>query len=92
MNILSAVILMVVLGGVLGFLLGFAGDKFAVEEDTRVEDVLAMLPGYNCGGCGNPGCAGMAQQLVEGSIAVEMCRPCKADQREKIAAYLAEHC
>lgn len=91
MAVIKAVLLMLILGGVLGMVLGIAGEKFYVEPDTRVDDVLAMLPGYNCGGCGNPGCAGMADKLVSGESQIEQCRPCKPDVKEKIKQYLAEH-
>lgn len=91
MEIIKAVLLMLVLGGLIGVALGFASVKLYVEEDHRVEEVLAMLPGYNCGGCGNPGCAGMAAKLVEGESTIDKCKPCKADMKEAIKAYLAEH-
>lgn len=82
---------MLLLGGIIGFLLGFAGKKLHVDEDTRVQDILALLPGYNCGGCGNPGCNGMAEALVEGSTTIAACKPCKPDQRVKIQEYMKEH-
>ncbi len=91
MEIIKAVLLMLILGGVIGVALGIASVKLYVEEDHRVEDILAMLPGYNCGGCGNPGCAGMAAKLVEGESTIDKCKPCKADAKEAIIAYLAEH-
>jgi len=91
MEIIKAVLLMLILGGVIGVLLGVASVRLYVEEDHRVEEVLAMLPGYNCGGCGNPGCAGMAAKLVEGESTIDKCKPCKPDVRAAIAAYLAEH-
>ena len=91
MEIIKAVLLMLVLGGVIGVLLGIASVKLYVEEDHRVEDVLAMLPGYNCGGCGNPGCSGMAQKLVDGETTIDHCKPCKADAKAAIVKYLAEH-
>lgn len=91
MEIVKAILLMLVLGGILGMALGIAGEKFYVAPDTRVEDVLAMLPGYNCGGCGNPGCSGMAQKLVDGESTIDRCKPCKADAKEAIKKYLAEH-
>ena len=50
-----------------------------------------MLPGYNCGGCGNPGCSGMAEKLVSGEADVSLCKPSKADVKEAIKKYLAEH-
>lgn len=91
MAIVKALVLMLVLGAVLGAVLGFASKKFYVEPDTRVDDVLAMLPGYNCGGCGNPGCAAMADKLVNGKATPEGCKPCKPEAREQIKKYLAEH-
>ncbi len=91
MEILKCFVLMLVLGAVLGAVLGFASKKFYVKEDTRVADVLAMLPGYNCGGCGNPGCAGMAEKLVSGECNIDQCKPSKADAKEAIRKYLAEH-
>lgn len=91
MEIISALVLMLVLGGVIGLGLGFAGTKLHVDEDTRVQDILEMLPGYNCGGCGNPGCSGMAEALVAGTSKLDACKPCKPEQREKLKAYLAEH-
>jgi electron transport complex protein RnfB len=48
-----------------------------------------MLPGYNCGGCGYPGCSGLAAALVDKELAVISCKPCKAEQKAKIVEYLA---
>lgn len=91
MAVVKALVLMLILGAVLGAVLGFASNKFYVAPDTRVEDVLALLPGYNCGGCGNPGCAAMAEKLVSGESTPDQCKPCKPDAREQIVKYLAEH-
>ena len=41
--------------------------KFAVHEDPRIAQVIELLPGANCGGCGFPGCSGMADALVKGA-------------------------
>ena len=43
--------------------------KFAVKEDPRLALVSEVLPGANCGGCGFPGCSGMADALVKGADA-----------------------
>lgn len=91
MEIVKAFLLMLVLGAVLGAILGFASKKFYVKEDTRVADILAMLPGYNCGGCGNPGCSGMASKLVEGECSIDQCAPSKPEVKEAIKQYLKEH-
>ncbi|MCI6702956.1 MAG: Fe-S cluster domain-containing protein [Prevotellaceae bacterium] len=43
--------------------------KFAVEEDPRLGLVTEALPGANCGGCGFPGCGGLADALVKAADA-----------------------
>lgn len=85
---INAVISMFAIGGVLGIILGISSKVFYVEEDTRVADVTALLPGYNCGGCGFPGCSGFAAALVDGDAKVDLCKPAKADKKQEIKEYL----
>ncbi len=54
-------------------LLAAASRIFAVREDPRVQDVEAILPGANCGGCGYPGCAAAAAAVVAGEAPPEVC-------------------
>lgn len=61
------------LGLVFGAGLGYAGKIFAVEEDPRIGEVTACLPGANCGGCGYPGCGGLAVAIVDGTAPVNAC-------------------
>ena len=70
------IIAAVIVGGVgifIGVFLGIAGDKFAVEIDAREEAVLQALPGNNCGGCGYPGCSGLAAAIVKGEAPITQC-------------------
>ena len=46
---------------------------FAVEVDERVVKVRECLPGNNCGGCGYPGCDGLADAIVAGTAPVNGC-------------------
>ncbi len=69
-----------VLGGialVAAIILYVCSKKFAVHEDPRIGQVTAVLPGANCGGCGYPGCGGLASALVkaadQGSLEGLMC-------------------
>lgn len=39
--------------------------KFKVIEDPLIDEVQAMLPGANCGGCGFAGCRNFAEALVK---------------------------
>lgn len=87
----QAIVLMLILGAILGLGLGLANKFLAVEVDERVETVTALLPGYNCGSCGYPGCSGMAEALVGGTAkSVSNCKPSKPEQRQKIVEYLNE--
>ncbi len=92
-TILIAGLVLGAIGVVLGLGLAIASKYLAVEVDSRVEDITKMLPGYNCGACGNPGCSGMAEQIVAGSVErLSVCKPGKPDQHfEPILKYLEEH-
>jgi Na+-translocating ferredoxin:NAD+ oxidoreductase RNF subunit RnfB len=76
MNIVGIVLAAVVVGGTglfIGFFLGFAGKKFAVEVDEREEAINGVLPGNNCGGCGYAGCSGLAAAIVAGEAEITAC-------------------
>ena len=65
-------IAVIVLGGIAlisSVILYVCSKQFAVYEDPRIGQVTAALPGANCGGCGFPGCAGMAGALVKAADA-----------------------
>ena len=62
--ILIAVIVLGAIGLIAAVVLFAASKKFAVYEDPRIAQVGELLPGANCGGCGFPGCSGMAGSLV----------------------------
>jgi len=66
-------IVMGVIGLLLGLGLAYAAKKFSVARDPRVDAIMGMLPGANCGGCGYPGCAAFASAVVEGKTPVNGC-------------------
>ena len=88
---IKAIIMMLVVGAVLGIVLGISAKVFYVKPDTRVEDITKMLPGYNCGVCGYPGCAGMAEALVNKESEVTSCKPSKPEAKEAIKQYLQQN-
>ncbi len=86
---INAVLMMTVLGASLGLLLAVAGKVLYVEVDTRVETIIAMLPGLNCGACGFPGCQGMAEGLVNGEASgPAQCKPSTEAQRTRISTFM----
>lgn len=93
MNISMIIIAAVVVGGVgllIGLLLGVAGKKFAVEVNEKEVAVRAELPGNNCGGCGYPGCDGLAAAIAEGKAPVSGCPVGGTEVAKKIAAIMGE--
>lgn len=72
-------------------LLYFVSQKFKVEEDPRVDEVEATLPGANCGGCGFPGCRGFADAYVkadEGDLGRFFCPVGGNNVMAKVAAVM----
>jgi Na+-translocating ferredoxin:NAD+ oxidoreductase RNF subunit RnfB len=76
------------LGLIFGALIAVANKKFWVWEDPRIDDVAAMLPGNNCGGCGQPGCRAFAEHLVAGTIQPAQCTVMSPDEVKAVAGYL----
>lgn len=72
-GIITAVVAIGCVGLFVGVFLGIAAIQFKVEVNPKEEEVLAALPGNNCGGCGYPGCSGLAHAIVEGEAPVNGC-------------------
>ena len=62
--LLTAVATLGIIGAGSAAILYFVGQKFKVEEDPRIQEVLDALPAANCGGCGFPGCSAFAAATV----------------------------
>jgi len=75
-------------GAVFGAGLAYASRKFAVKTDPRVQDLLAVLPGINCGACGFPGCAGYAEAIASAGAEINLCSPGGPEVAEKICSIL----
>ena len=91
MNISAIVTAVVVVGGVglfLGIFLGIASIVFKVAVDEKEEAVLGVLPGNNCGGCGYPGCSGLAAAIAKGEAPVNACPVGGEPVGKKIAAIM----
>lgn len=65
--ILISLIVLGCTGLIAAVLLYVIAQKFKVEEDPRIDEVQEVLPGANCGGCGNAGCRAFAEACVKAS-------------------------
>ena len=72
-GILTAALVISALGLLLGLFLGVASFKFKVETNPKEEKILAVLPGNNCGGCGYPGCQGLAAAIASKTAKTNAC-------------------
>jgi len=88
LEIILPIISIAALALVFGGLLGFASKKFYVEVDPKVEQIQAILPGVNCGGCGLPGCGMFAQSVADGKANYDGCPVAGAEGALAIAAVL----
>ena len=88
LTILYAVGVLSALGIVFGLILTFAGKKFHVDVDERVEKVRACLGGANCGACGYPGCDGFAEAVVKGEAKPNGCAAAGDKGAKEIAAIM----
>ncbi len=76
------------LAGFFGVVLAVANRYLRVEEDPRIERVEQMLPGTNCGACGQPGCHGFAEALVRNETVPGQCTVSTPDGVRAIATLL----
>lgn len=88
MGIIIAAAVVGAVGLVIGVLLGVASEKFKVEVDEKEILVRNELPGNNCGGCGYPGCDGLAKAIAAGEAAVDACPVGGAPVGAKIAVIM----
>ena len=47
-----SIIILGILGLLMGIFLAYASKKFEVKKDEKVEKIIEILPGVNCGACG----------------------------------------
>ena len=69
-SMLTAPAIMTGIGLFFGTILAIAQRFLKVDEDPRIEATNDLLPGTNCGACGEPGCLAFAEKLV-GGIKIE---------------------
>ena len=91
MDITGIIIAIALVGGVgifIGIFLSFSAKAFYVDVDPKETAVLEALPGNNCGGCGYPGCSGLASAIAKGEAPVSGCPVGGKPVADKIAAIM----
>jgi electron transport complex protein RnfB len=83
---LIPILIMSIMGMLFGLALAFSSRIFKVKVDPRIEEVLSILPGSNCGACGKAGCVGLAEAIAKGDAGI--CPAGGEEVRDKIADIL----
>ena len=88
-TLIFTIVSLTLLGLLLALVLYMVARKFYVEEDPRIDDVEAIMPGANCGGCGFAGCRAFAEGCVKSdSLDGLFCPVGGNDVMKKVASYL----
>ena len=92
MNIVTVILystaILILLSAFFGFFLGFFSKIFKVEEDPRIEKIVTILPGANCGACGLSGCQAFAEGVLSGKARIDGCRAGGGDTITQISEVL----
>lgn len=85
LTLLLAVLTMGGLGFIFAGGLAIADKKLRVEENPLIGQINEILPGANCGACGQAGCYDFAVNVVEGKQSVNGCPVGGEDTAQDIA-------
>lgn len=89
-NIITAVLVVGIIGLVFGLLLALAAVIFKVEVDERIEKIEEILPGANCGACGYAGCSAYAHAIVEAGAPLDACSVGKDNTAQQIGGIMGK--
>ena len=87
-GIITATLIIGLVGLFIGLLLGVAGKVFTVEVDEKEVAVRDLLPGNNCGGCGFAGCDALAKAIASGEAEPDACPVAGSEKAEEISAVI----
>ncbi len=87
-SILIAIAVVTGIGLVAAVMLVIASRLMYVPAHEQAEDILAILPGINCGACGYAGCHDYALAIARGQAATNLCVPGGPAASRKISEIL----
>lgn len=73
---------------ILGLAISFVTQIFHVEIDPRIDQLHDILPHFNCGACGHPGCMPYAEAIINDNEKTDRCKPGGAKVAAQILALL----
>ena len=49
-------------------------NAYLFKDKNKVDELVTLLPGYNCGSCGFGSCTGMAEAILKDKEVVTKCK------------------
>ena len=89
-SIITAVLVVGIIGLIFGLLLALAAVIFRVEVDERIKKIEEVLPGANCGACGYAGCSAYAHAIVEEGAPLDCCSVGKGNTAQQIGGIMGK--
>ncbi len=71
--IVTATLIVSIIGLLIGIVLGIANDKFKINVDEKELQIRELLPGNNCGGCGFASCDAVAKEIANENAPITVC-------------------
>ncbi len=71
-------------------ILAFADKKLKVKTDPRIEEIIGLLPGVNCGACGYLSCRAFGEGIVKKNEDPGKCRVIGEEAREELFKLLGK--
>ena len=87
-DLFTAPAIMTSLGLLFGVILAVAYHYLKVDEDPKTAETEELLPGTNCGACGEPGCLPFAIKLVAGEVNPSGCTVASEDDIDGLSEFL----
>lgn len=81
-------VILSVTAAVLGLAISIVTQIFHVEVDPRIAEIYDVLPHFNCGACGCPGCMPYAEGIINEGLETTLCKPGREEVAKKILAIL----
>jgi len=88
LDFFTAPAIMTSIGLLFGVILAVAYHYLKVDEDPRIAETESLLPGTNCGACGEPGCLPFANKLVAGDVTPSGCTVASEDDIDNLSEFL----
>ncbi len=60
------------------------------NKSSKADEIVNLLPGYNCGACGYKGCEHLAREIANNPMLYTKCRTLRGDNLLKMKEYLKE--